>query len=139
MTTTSKNLIPADRRLDMLTGALEGGSNYWYFIGEDAYEEIEKHLPGFSLRHDVKSKFYDIPFVDLMWRAVSLGASIPIRDAEDHDSILGYFSLENIEAREPLLYVHHTNFYLDIINEDDDAETADIWFQYCVLGEVIYG
>ena len=30
---------------------------------------------------------------------------------------------------------HWRNF----INENDDAETADVWFQLAVFGEVVYG
>ena len=29
--------------------------------------------------------------------------------------------------------------FLRIIKEDDDAETADVFLQYAVFGEVIYG
>ena len=38
-----------------------------------------------------------------------------------------------------LLARDFTQSYHDVLNDYDDAETADIWFQLAVLGELTYG
>lgn len=126
-----------ERRKDMLTGALEGGSNYWYQIGDQAGKVIDKYLR----KHD--------GFADTMWRALKdYGKTLPIHDREpsqDEESgkmihkILGHISLQSIMEGEVLMAQHQPQHYADILKEHDDAETADVWFQYCVLKDVIYG
>ena len=33
----------------------------------------------------------------------------------------------------------YPSHYADLVEENDDAETGDIWLQLAVFGEVIYG
>jgi hypothetical protein len=33
-------------------------------------------------------------------------------------------------------YSHH---YADVLNENDDADTGDVFLQLCLFGEVVYG
>lgn len=122
-----------DRRVDMLTGAMEGGSNYWYFLGEDAESVLEKYI--FDLANVRKQR----PFVDLIWEAIRAGASIPIRDAEDQETVLGHISMESIEEGERLMYEQQASHFGDILSECDDANTADVWLQYVVLKDLVYG
>ena len=120
--------ITDEQRLNLLTSALEGGSNYWYLLGDDATNIIDKHFPATK----------DTCFVDRMWAAIKAGLSIPIRDIEEDEKI-GEISLASIEKGEQLLADHLPNHLADILNENDDANTGDVWFQYCSLGELVYG
>ena len=120
--------ISSQRRSDMLCGALEGGSNYWYFLGDDASDIVEKYGD--------RSK---TPYVDLMWKAIEAGETIPVRGNEDEDSILGSIDLVSIENGEQRMVDQYPEHFADLFAENDDATTADIWFQLAVLGELVYG
>lgn len=115
-----------ERRLDMLTGAIEGGSNYWYF------------LPDVSMC-DKYRKSKSEPLVDRMMKAILVHEIIPVHDIENLEDFLGNISLSSIIKGEELMFKNHPKDFADILDENDDAETADIWFQLCVLGEIVYG
>lgn len=125
------DLLTNERREDMLVGALEGGSNYWYTFN-DVYM-IAKY-------GDLNSE----PFATLAMKAVSAGESIPVYDREEFDEDedeceeLGYFNLESIRKGEALMRSKAAPHWWNILGETDDAETADVWFQYCVLGDIVY-
>lgn len=108
---------------------MEGGSNYWYFIDDDACDIIDSVKPS-----DNKTTF-----VERMWAAILKGKEIPIRDVEQHKTILGKISLVSICEGEQLMLDKHPHHFADILNENDDATTADVWFQYAVLKKLVYG
>lgn len=128
------DLLTEERRNDMLVGALEGGSNYWYFLDKDAIDILEPY------RLVDKAQDAKEPLVDLIMRAVMGGAEIPVRDYEDpKNTLLGTFSLASMRRGEPLMRTNQPKHWADLVGENDDACTADVWFQFCVLGEFIYG
>lgn len=129
MTTTQQQLISNERRLDMLTGALEGGSNYWYEIKEDACNIIDSVQPPDK----------NTPFVDRMFAALLAGKSIQVHDVEDEDNLLGEISLATMTEREYTMLEKQPKHFADILSENDDACTADVWFQFVVMNEVVYG
>lgn len=120
-------MITNERRQDMLIGAIEGGSNYWYYIDE---ANSEKALSYGRI---------DDAFVEAMWKAILAGETIVINDVEDFREKLGEINMESIEKGEKLMAREQPYHYGDIWAESDDAITADVWFQYCVLGELVYG
>lgn len=113
-----------ERRLDLLVGALEGGSNYWYYI--DDAKNIINESTGET-------------FCDKMFNAILAGKTIEIQDIENENDKLGEINLASISKGEKLMLEYQPKHYADIVSENDDAITADVWFQYCVLGELIYG
>jgi len=121
--------ITDQRREDMLVGALEGGSNYWYYISNGAVKAID----------EVVKPETPTPLAIKMWAAIKAGKQIPIRDAEDHSEKLGYISLSSIEKGEQIMAEKYPEHFMDIVNENDDASTADVWFQLAVMGELVYG
>lgn len=123
--------ITDQRREDMIVGAIEGGSNYWYWLGDDATNIIDEYCKNPIGR--------DHPLVIGMWKAIQDGKSIPIRDLEDENTVLGSISLQSIKEGEQLMADQQPKHLMDIVNEMDDANTADIWFQFCVLKELTYG
>ena len=128
--------ISADKRENAIVDALEGGSNYWYWLGDDAHLEIEKILG---------PKFKREPLSIRLWKAIEAGASIPIQDREsldndyDNGTVLGYISLKSIEEGENIMADKHACHFADFYSEEGDAITADVWFQLAVMKEVIYG
>lgn len=120
--------IPQNRQEDMLVGALEGGSNYWYWLSDEATAIIEKHQENERM-----------PLAIAMFKAILAGETIPVNDAENPNEKLGEINLKSIAEGEEIMAAKHSRHYIDIINEEDDADTADVWFQLCVLKEVVYG
>lgn len=125
LTMPTINITVTDqRREDMIVGALEGGSNYWYLIGDKASELL--------------LQYGKEPLSIRFWKAIKDGKSIEIHDIETGQK-LGEINLKSIEEGEQLMADKYPSHLLDIVNENDDANTADIWFQLCVLKEVVYG
>lgn len=126
-------------REDLIVAALEGGSNYWYFIDKDGKNIINPYINA------------ETPFSVAFWRAIKDGKSIPVYDKEtiedwEYDNegekeLLGDVNLESIAKGEQLMADGYMNHFRNIMGEntDWDAATADVWFQLCVMGELVYG
>lgn len=112
---------------NQLVGALEGGSNYWY------------NLPDLSM---VLRKGEGIPLVDRIIETIYKDKTIqiPVFDSEDDDELLGYISYDNLKRADDLINTSGYKWVLnEIKEEDDDANTSDVWFQLVVMGEIVYG
>jgi hypothetical protein len=72
-------------------------------------------------------------------KAILDGKTIPVNDYENVDEVLGQISLESIEKGERLMQELHFSHFVDIVSGNDDATTADVWFQLCVLGDITFG
>ena len=113
---------------DLIVTALEGGSNFWYDLSDEAIKIINNATKG--QKEPLSIRF---------WKALQNGAVIPINDIEEEDSKIGEISLASIEKGEQLLADKYPSHLADILSESGDANTADVWFQLCTLGEVVYG
>ena len=120
--------ITDEQRLNLLTSALEGGSNYWYEISNAACKKIDSVKPS-----DGKT-----PFVDRLWAAIQAGKNIEVHDIESRD-LLGHISLDTIKQGEVTMLKQQPQHFADILSENDDAVTGDVWFQYCIMNKLIYG
>jgi len=118
--------ISKENLYDLINTALEGGSNYWYHI---------EHLPS-SLIYDIEAT--GKPFADAVTDYVFDGNSINFYDAED-DDFLGSLTMDNILDAISILKKDYPNYYDDIIDDNWDAETADVFLQLAVLGEITFG
>jgi hypothetical protein len=120
------NLEVAEQRLqDILTNALEGGSNYWYFIKEFNYPEGQtKESLGIEFAH------VELPFK---------GGSLTFIDQEEDDGKEYTLDLEAIRKGTEVMAEKYPKHFSDFLAEDDDAITADVWLQCCLFGEAIYG
>lgn len=111
---------------DVLITALEGGSNYWYFINEHEAETPENFKRDPEMHYEFLDKVYQ-------------GGSLPVYDAEDNSELHGTLTIESIQKGLNILAKdHETNMY-NISTEDYDAHDADVFFQLCVLGEITFG
>lgn len=122
--------LTREQNENWIVNALEGGSNYWYLIGVDGLNAIR----------DVVSRETDPYFSTALHKAVfDHDVIVPIRDVEDEETILGYLSKESITRGLELCKNNNPKFIGQILSGGDDAETADVIFQYCLLGEIVYG
>lgn len=108
--------------IDSLITALEGGSNYWYLLGEND-----------SMIQEFEGKSYT---ENIILTALN-GVEIPIYDVDDENYKLGVLSKTSIENGLKL-YLENGN---TIPSNDNilDATDSDVLFQYCVLGSVDFG
>lgn len=115
---------------DVFVTAIEGGSNYWYFLSEDAVRLIRKVVP-----REEESCLSVATF-----KAVMKGTIIPINDVENEEDIIGWVGLDTMADRLSKLATSDDRWALQShMNEEGDADSADIVFQYLAMGEVVFG
>jgi len=118
---------------NLFVTAIEGGSNYWCSFEEESIITIRAVMP----------KSEEPCFsVACMRAVVEKGVKVPVYDAED-DSLepIGYLDYSLFEERLNSMTEdeHMRKHLLDMVNEEYDANTADVIFQYLILNEVVYG
>jgi hypothetical protein len=111
--------------------AIEGGSNYWYCIKEEAIEIIDKAVP----KDGVKA------FSERLFEAVyEYGAVVPIHDVENEDDEpIGELNIKTFQERINKCMSEYSDSLLKELDENGDASTSDTVFQYLALGELVYG
>jgi len=123
--------IPREILENVFITALEGGSNYWYFIGRDAIKIITEAVPNQK----------GLSFSEAIFKAVmDHGCELPIRDSDDASEVIGTLSARTMQER--LQALSENEDYSWVIeaelSEEGDACSSDIMFQAMCLGEVIY-
>lgn len=117
--------IPNQKIMDLITTAIEGGCNYW---ARFQYPENWKEKYG---------SYEQIPFK---------GGEIKVFDLETGE-LLGVLNLATVKTGLQLMADrkdmkgktvparHFKNFATD----NEDAETADVFMQLSVMGEIVFG
>lgn len=111
--------INSQQVYDLLVTGFEGGANYWY----DDLEPLKKT----STRELHCDRFYE----DLLTHGFSL---VDKNTGEKHEVKTDDLVL----ALDRMMRLHPNHFY-DILNENTDADTGDVFLQLAVFNEVIYG
>lgn len=124
--------VPRNVIENIFVTAIEGGSNHWYFVGEQAHEAIRNAVP-----------FEDEPsFSMALFKAVlDYGVKVDIHDVEDEETLLGTINRNTLYDRLEKLHEDEAfGWALDAeLDEQGDAETSDAVFQYIVMEEVPFG
>ncbi len=113
---------------DLLATALEGGSNYWYLLGDIDSTHFVK---GDTLADNLARSFmadeeYELEVYD-------------IESDEDEPELLGTIVMHNILKAFDVMAEDYPHAYARIKTGDYDAEDGDIWFQIATMGEVVFG
>jgi len=112
--------------------AIEGGSNYWCHISDDAIRLIRIAVP----------KSID-PYLStaILKSVLDHDVEVPINDEENKDEVLGYINKKTIQERILKLSLDDSiRWALEMeINEEGDAESSDVVFQYLVMEELVFG
>lgn len=126
-----KRKISRDVLENVFVTALEGGSNYWYYLSDEAVEIIRSFVP----------KSEDEYLSTAILKAIERGAVIPINDVENEDEVIGELSMDKIATMLQKLYDDDSySSSLDLeIEGNGDAYSSDIVFQYLAMGEVVFG
>lgn len=119
--------VPATRLADLMVGALEGASNYWI----DHFNIYDKD--GKKVDYSHKTNILD----------GSLSCMIFYKDS---DAELGSIDLSDLNELKKGLEIMGKGgedmplrHFAAFIDQQDDAETADVWLQCVLFGEIIYG
>jgi hypothetical protein len=110
---------------DWIVTALEGGSNYWYFINNLPQSESEIEEMPFSMK-----------FAHLIWKEKK---RIDVYDLEDRKNQLGTIDLKSVKKALEMVCENHEEVFNNLMDENYDAIDADVLFQYAVMGELIFG
>jgi hypothetical protein len=125
--------------INLFVDALEGGSNYWYEI---------RHLP-----EDVRYKAKEMgqPVSEAIGEYILNGGYIQFYDAEeDYDDddyqekysdkgLLGTVDMDSILEAITIIKKDYPEVWENILDEQYDANDADIFLQLCVMGNVVFG
>lgn len=137
ITIENKTEVPLQRIADLITGALEGGSNYWYMI-EDKIEPTEwlfEAHPSLWVETKIKNPNFhytgDIP-LNPNGALIITDMEYPLRPAKRLD-------LEACQRGLALLASKYPRQWAEFMSEDEDGDTCDAFLQCALLGEVIYG
>ena len=126
-TTDHENLV------NLLSVATYG--NYWPVI--KAYKSDKD-----------KGLFNDCECREDKWaKALMEGKGVVVYDCYEMDSELNegetptkhYLTMENVQKGLELMRDEYPRHYADLMEEEDDAITGDVWLQLAVFGELIYG
>jgi len=120
--------ITKEQIADQLCTALEGGSNYWYMLGDVDRIYFDKSLTLVDnlVRSFLVDKEYELNVYD-------------IESDEDEPDLLGKVTYKSIGNAFTLMGAHYPKQLANIISGDYDADDADVWFQLATMGEVVYG
>ena len=127
-----ETIVPREVLENVCVTALEGGSNYWYYLSREATKLIRGVVP----------KNEDTYLSTAILKAVlDHHIDIPIHDAEDEDEVLGYLShatlmerLQNLSQDEGSKWALARE-----IEGQGDADSSDVVFQWLVMGECVFG
>lgn len=144
--------IPVERIYSLLVSAFEGGSNYWYMI-QDRIEPAEGAESVYldTLWNDKRAK--DPSYIHSCELPFNGGALMiddeqadepelktPVRlDLERIKYGFDCWAIDAMKEDGDETRSAHPCHLANLIKGDDDAETADVFLQYCVFGKVIYG
>jgi hypothetical protein len=134
---------------NLLVSAFEGGSNHWYeivskrkptkmvtYCGVSAAQAMSSTTLGCSLIATGPTIFAHVDY------PMNPGGSVTvvqhIEDEGPGRRVLNRKRLEEglQELAASKEYRHH---FVDILRDDTDATTGDVYLQFCLYGEVLYG
>lgn len=129
--------VDEQRMKSMLTCAFEGGSNYWYNI--DMNKII--YADGLIYADFQRGGKYASP--DDYWHPLEIipfteGCALCIED-KDGDEEPHMLDRAKLIAGLYIMAEKFPKHFNDMVLENDDACTGDVYLQCCLFGDVIYG
>lgn len=118
--------ITLGRADDMLSGAIDGASSYWAEI-----HDIQKPKD-FVRNPDVHYTMLDY---------VYQGGSIDVYERNDWEEpeFLGIINIQSIADGIHTMLTRFPFHYGNMLNNNDDATTHDVFMQLAVMGDIVYG
>lgn len=110
---------------NLITTAFEGGSNYWYMVSKSSVKKPKGFVRNENIHYEFLDKVYQ-------------GSSCKVYDVEN-DEYLGEINNRAISRGIRLMFEKYPQLMADAIAEEYDADSADLFLQMVVMGEVVYG
>lgn len=145
VTVTVKQEVEWKRIKDLLCCALEGGSGYWAQINNRDGIHLAPGLAYADFREDGKMQEPDNYFHPYEIIPTVEGCSIELFDATgEADSVPEHpqpwiLNRESLERGLQVMADKYPHHYANFVQENEDAETGDVYLQCCVLGEIVFG
>mgnify|MGYP001205215659 CR=1 FL=1 len=134
MKITIEQDIPDHRISDLLCGAFEGGSNYWYQI-----EEFIKPV-NFDNTDPENRRIRHLSYPQNEGGALIISTVVADGEPEYGEELKTYrLDLEALSRGLRLMSINYPRHYRDFLTENDDADTSDVFLQCCLFGKTIYG
>ncbi len=133
-TLTTPVTLKLDRIASLIISALEGGSNYWYTIAEFVKPEDAD-----LWRFPDESSLADAHVYRHVQYPLSKGGALLIEDREGTEEGQFRLDLDSIAKGLQIMAKDCPRHYADILAENDDAITGDVFLQCCLFGKVIFG
>lgn len=110
---------------NLLISALEGGSNYWCQIA------------GYQYAEGKKANAYEFRHVEVVFD----GGKILLNEFGDEGDTIQQFVVGLDELKEGIRRMARDDTYhwKNIVEENDDAETGDVFLQMTLFDEIRYG
>ena len=124
-TLTIEIKVDAEKLLNLFISAFEGGCNYWAMLDDTNIDT--SHCSG---------QYPSERWFDAIWNK---GMSMPVLDAEEPEDKLGDLTKAGMINGLKLMAEQHESHYSDFAEGNDDAITADVWFQLALMNEIVYG
>ena len=130
---TQSHFLTHEGLSDLLSVAIFGNS--WPAI---KIKRSEYHL----------AEEYKNECIEDKWAAILInGGTLVVYDGYEMESELNegedptkhYLTLKDVRKGLRLMKKKYPHHYADLVEENDDAITGDVWLQLAVFGEVIYG
>jgi hypothetical protein len=137
--------------IDLFVTALEGGSNYWYYVSlpKDikSYGDTTSEAIGEYILEGGQLNFYDIEERRDVIRNYRDGEYTIEGDVIDNkrynedieETLIGYVDLDKVLDAITILKEDYSHVWENILMEQEDANDADIFLQLCVMGDVVFG
>lgn len=115
----------------LFVGAFEGGSNYW----------VESVKEGSKPKTDKIRNWSHTDIWYYNWQFEKDGSIIVVIDEPiDHSDKVEYtVDRECILKGMDVFAEKYPRHFANVMKENDDAETADVFLQCCLFGELVYG
>lgn len=113
--------------------ALYGGINYW--AGLDSTKKW-KYPENHKKRHEDETQDVYIA------RLILEGGAVKFYDVEDESNEEAndwYLDLNKMVKGFILMMQKSPSHFADLLAENGDATTSDVYIQYCLLGDIVYG
>ena len=137
--------------IDLFVTALEGGSNYWYYMdlpdNIKSYGQSISEAVGEYILQGNKVYFYDHELRSDVIRDLNNGEYKIEGDIIDQkrfdedidETYLGYVDMDKILDSISVIKTEYPEIWENILLEQADAGDADVFLQLCVMGEIVFG
>lgn len=138
-TVTTTIELSDSRVKGLLCSALEGGSNYWYenarMVLGDGYEKKDFYKGG--RMQDPKEYWHwsqIVPFVE------GCAVALDVPENPSSDGSITY-TLDRAKIQEGLVLMskEYPKHFSDLLEDNGDATTGDVFLQLALFGEVVFG